>query len=119
MAPLHALLGWLTVGATVAVLVAALLAVSGAVDGRRWIDRSILAQIATAVAACVAGLTTAVMDRGPADPLHFLYAGVILGGLPGARYAVRSRSGPRFAGWIAVAALVVMGALLRSFMTGR
>jgi hypothetical protein len=119
MAGLHALFGWLTVASTIAVLVAALPGAIGRPSSRRWIDRAILVQVVAASVACLAGIVVAVTGSGPGDVLHFVYAAVVLGTLPGARYAVHGNTGRRFAGWVAVAALVVMGALLRSFMTGR
>jgi hypothetical protein len=119
MAGPHALLAWLTVGATVAVLIAALPAAIGGQSSRRWIDRAILLQVASTVGACLAGAAVALTGRGPGDLLHFVYALSVLVLVPGARYAVHDATERRFAGWIAVAALITMGALLRSFMTGR
>ena len=119
MAGLHAVFAWLTVVATFAVIVAALPGAVGRGSERSWIDRAILAQITAVVIGAGAGLIIAVTERGPSDPLHFLYAAVLLTLLPGVRYAVHNSTARRFAGWIAVAALIAMGALLRSFMTGR
>jgi hypothetical protein len=119
MAAFHAFLGWLTVAATIAVMVAALPGAIGLASGRRWIDRAILSQLAAAAASGVAGVAVAVSGRGPREALHFVYAAIVIAALPGARYAVHAKTARPFAAWIAVAALVVMGALLRSFMTGR
>jgi hypothetical protein len=119
MAGLHGAIGWLTVAATIAVLVAALPGSIGRAASRRWIDRAILVQVVSAALGCAVGIVVALTDHGPSETLHFVYGAVVLGGLPAVRYAVHRNTGRRFAGWIAVAALVVMGALLRSFMTGR
>jgi hypothetical protein len=67
----------------------------------------------------LAGLVVVLTGAGPSDLLHFVYAVLVVGGLPVARYAVHHRAQPGFGRWVAVAALIVMGALLRSFMTGR
>jgi hypothetical protein len=119
MAGLHTLLAWLTVGSTLAVLVASLPGALGRSTSRLWIDRAILLEMACAGVASLAGLALAVSQRGPADLLHFVYGVAVLGIIPASRYIVRGKSGRRFARWIAVAALIAMGALLRSFMTGR
>jgi hypothetical protein len=123
MAGAHLLFAWLTVGATVVIIVAT---IPGAIDrlamdtaSRRWIDRAILVQLAAAGAATIAGIAITVTASGPRDPLHFLYAAVVLTAVPVTRYVAHGRTGKLFARWMAVAALVVMGALLRSFMTGR
>jgi hypothetical protein len=119
MAGLHALLAWLTVASTLAVIVTAIPGTIGRETSRFWIDRAILVQIGAAGLACVGGLAIALLQGGPGDGLHFVYAALVLGLLPAVRYAAHGTTGRRFAGWIAVAALITMGALLRSFMTGR
>jgi hypothetical protein len=119
MVGVHTVLAWLAVASTTAVFVAAIPASIGRDTGRTWIDRAILVEVAAAVLACLAGLAVAIAEGPPRDWLHFVYAGVVLGLIPAVRYAVHGMTGRRFAGWIAVAALIAMGALLRSFMTGR
>jgi hypothetical protein len=119
MTGLHALVAWLTAASTLAVFVAALPGAIGREVGRIWIDRAVLVQVVAAAVACLAGLAVAVIQGAPSDPLHFVYAAVVLALVPATRYAVHRMTGRRFAIWIAVAALIAMGALLRSFMTGR
>jgi hypothetical protein len=119
MAGVHAVLAWLTVASTLAVLIAAVPGAFGRETGRTWIDRAVLVQIVAAALASIVGLVVAVTQRGPGDWLHFVYAVVVLGLVAAVRYAVHGMTGRRFAGWVAVAALIAMGALLRSFMTGR
>ena len=105
--------------ATLVVVAAGALSSRGNDPSRLLIDRVILVQLLLAAATALAGLVLALTVRGPSDPLHFVYAAIVVGGLPVVRYAVHRRARPSFGRWIAVAALVVMGALLRSFMTGR
>jgi hypothetical protein len=119
MAVLHQALGWLSLAASFGVFALAVGASARRLSARHWIDRAILVQLACAAATIAVGLVLPIIGTGPRDGLHFVYAVVTLGGLPVARYAVREKTGPRFAGWIALAALVVIGASLRSFMTGR
>jgi hypothetical protein len=119
MTGLHALMAWLTVASTLAVFVAALPGAMVREARRTWIDRAVLVQLVAAALACLAGLAVAVTQGAPSDALHFVYAAVVLALLPATRYAVHGMTGRRFAIWIAVAALIAMGALLRSFMTGR
>jgi hypothetical protein len=111
-------LAWLTVAATIVVLVAALFSSRASGRTRLAVDRTILVQAPLAAITALAGLLVALTGLGPADALHFVYAAVVVSGLPVARYAVHRQGQPRFGLWIAVAALVVLGALLRSFMTG-
>jgi hypothetical protein len=119
MTSVHVALAWLTVAATIGLLV---VSVSGAISGRpsrTWIDRFVLVQLVAAGAALVVGLVVAATASPPADPLHFVYALVVVTTLPIARYLTHGRSDTSLARWMAVAILVVMGGLLRSFMTGR
>ena len=118
MEGIHELLAWLTVASTVAVLLAAFPGAFGRPAGRLWVDRAVLVQVGCATVTLVAGLVVTIAKGGPADWLHFVYAIVVVGVVPAARYAAHGQTERRFAGWIAVAALIAMGALLRSFMTG-
>jgi hypothetical protein len=117
MAELHTALAWVAVAGAVAVVLAALPAAAGRTESYRLLDLAILVQIGTVAAAVMAGLL--LLPRGgPADGLHFLYAVVALAGVPAVRYAARDRNVKSMARLVALAGLVVVVSIARSFMTG-
>ncbi|HEX8941361.1 MAG TPA: hypothetical protein VF763_14495 [Candidatus Limnocylindrales bacterium] len=99
----------------------ALLTLPGVVLDRpvqRWTDRCLLAAEAGLLIALLSGPLLLVAGHQPADPLHFLYAGVALLALPIAR-AVGGQGRPRRrAGSVLIGCLVLAGVLLRLFQTG-
>lgn len=116
---LHGTLAAAAVVTAVVVLAVAALTATGRLGSRPALDRAILAQLAVAFLAVASG--TAVPFTGgtpPSDPLHVVYGGVSLLGVPIARYAARDRGTPSLARWTAVGALIGLAAMLRSFMTG-
>jgi hypothetical protein len=115
----HALLAWLATAALVLVLAVALATASGRLASYRALDRALIVQLAASAVASLVGIATFVAARPVSDPLHLLY-GVILTGLPtGARVAAQGRTARSVGRWVAIGALVAVGATLRSFMTGR
>ena len=117
---LHALLAWLAVAGAVALVGAAILTASRHDESYRLLDRSILVQVGTLAMAALSGLALPVVSGSlPRDPLHFLYAAVGLLVAPAVRYGTRAGDARRMGRWQVVAAAVVLGAVLRLFMTGR
>ena len=116
---LHAFVAWLAVAGALVLLGAAILTATGRTQSHVLLDRGILVQLATMVIAAVTGLALPVVGRLPADSLHFLYAVVGFVVAPIARYATRAADDRRQGRWQVVAAVVVLGAVLRLFMTGR
>ena len=84
-----------------------------------WLDRAILAAEAFVALAIATGALSFVIrgGRGPADPLHLLYAGLILVTLPLARFG-GSLSERRRALALAVAGLLVVAFFVRLLQTG-
>jgi hypothetical protein len=104
--------------AVLAVLVAALLPAFERSRSYRWLDRTIIVQVATTVLTAVLGIATLAVGGRLRDPLHLLYA-VIVAALPVAvRLAAQGRPARTVGRWVAIAALLSLGATLRSFMTG-
>jgi hypothetical protein len=116
---LHALLAWVAVAGTLALLAAAILTATGRVASHLLLDRAILVQSGTMTVAVLSGLAAPVAGRLPADPLHFLYAIVALVVAPSVRAWTRAADDRRQGRWQVVAAAVALGAVLRLFMTGR
>jgi hypothetical protein len=116
---LHALLALLAVAGALALLGAAILTATRLDGSYRALDRGILVQVGTLAIAALSGLTVPLTGTLPRDPLHFLYAAVGLVVAPGVRYATRAADAKRMGRWQVVAAAVVLGAVLRLFMTGR
>jgi hypothetical protein len=56
--------------------------------------------------------------RGPADPLHFVYAMVALVALPVVRLEAMRRRSTRVGWWVCAGGLITLGALLRLWATG-
>jgi hypothetical protein len=111
-----------TFAAVAALSVAATLAVAGTAllldrSGQPWLDRLILVQSALVAVSTLTGLPGPISGRPPADPLHYLYAGLALAAIPTARYLGR-RTDRSVAGWVAGACLVEAVVLLRLWMTG-
>ncbi len=110
--------------AVTAVIAAALLVVSaaGLVSGsypRLWIDRLILAGLAGVALTTVVGPALILSGEQPSDGLHFLYAAVAWLALPVGRAVSGSMKTARRRGTaIVVAAIVLLGVLLRLYMTG-
>ena len=123
-AELHA---WLAVagavlatGATVLGLLTGIGVTRGRV-ARLWIDRLILAILAVVAVDLLLGAGVALLasgGRGPADPLHLVYAVVALLALPAARFEVERRGSTRIGWWVCAGGLVTLGALLRLWATG-
>jgi hypothetical protein len=100
----------------------------GARDRRGLVDRLVLVLTATIAVALVIGIVLVVAGRRPADPLHLLYAAVVLvtpiGGwwLGGRRLRGADRGSPagrvRRDAWLTVTAIVLIGLEVRLLMTG-
>ena len=116
---LHALLAWLAVAGALALLGAAILTASRQTESYRALDRAILVQVGTLTLVSLSGLVLPLTGVTPREPLHFVYAAVGLVVAPGVRYATRKAPSRRMGGWQIVAAAVVLGVVLRLFMTGR
>jgi hypothetical protein len=119
MDALHAILAWVAAAAAVAVVVVGAAVAVGRLSSRRLVDRAILASLGATGAAGAAGLVLPLTNRPPGDPLHLLYGVVAFAALPLARYHARDGRIERIGRWVAVAGIVVVGAMLRLFMTGR
>ncbi|MDQ3871933.1 MAG: hypothetical protein M3301_10025 [Chloroflexota bacterium] len=89
---------------------------------QRWhpflADRLILALLGALVLACAVGATIALRGRPPADLLHLLYSGLALAVVPVARYLARSGTPRRRAAIVGTGTLLLLGFLVRLFMTG-
>jgi hypothetical protein len=116
---LHALLAWLAVAGALALLGAAILTATRRASSHLLLDRGILVQLGTFAVATVSGFAFPIGGRLPADPLHFVYAIVGLVVAPGVRAWTRRADDRTQGRWQVVAAAVVLGAVLRLFMTGR
>ncbi len=81
-------------------------------------DRLILAVLAVLALTSIVGPTLLVTGHQPGDALHYVYAVVAWLALPAGRYIAGSGSDRRRAGTVAVAAAILLGALLRLYMTG-
>ncbi len=101
------------------VLAVAVALATGRGPGRRAVDRAILVALALVAITVVVGAPLPVTGAPPRDPLHFLYALVALAGLPIARVAAADADPRRLGRFVALAALLVLGAMVRLFMTGR
>ena len=119
MDQLHALLAWLAVAGALTLLGAAILTASRRNESYRALDRGILVQVGTLTLVSLSGLVLPLTGVLPREPLHFLYAVVGLLVAPGVRYATRDAPARRMGRWHIVAAAVVLGVVLRLFMTGR
>jgi uncharacterized membrane protein len=78
----------------------------------------IVAQALTALVAAAAGLVLLVGGSRPADPLHFLYGAVLVGLALILRAAAGRRPTRRVGTWLVLGSLVLVGVLVRAFMTG-
>jgi hypothetical protein len=116
---LHAVLAWLAAAGALALLGAAILTATRHDESYRLLDRGILVQLGTLAIAAVSGLAFPVSGTLPRDALHFVYAAVGLLVAPAVRYATRGSEARRMGRWHVVAAAIVLGAVLRLFMTGR
>ena len=103
--------------ATILVLVLALVAAPRGAGSRRGLDAAILLQLAAVGVTALAGLGSAV-TRLPGDPLHLVYGAVAVLAIPAGRYAGRAGPFRRTARLCLAGALVAVGAVARSFMTG-
>ena len=112
--------GTLAVAAAVGIVgfvVAAALTALGVLRTRLWLDRVILVQAATGLAAGLAGLGTA-LARPPSDVLHILYGALVALGPLVARTLVQSQTTRRLGRSLTIVGLVLVGILVRAFMTG-
>ena len=114
----HFALACASVVGITALLVASLATATGWLRTRLWLDRSILAQTGTALAAAVIGLVMLVAGSRPPDALHLVYGVVLVVGPLAARYVVRNVATRRTGGAMAIVAIVLAGVVVRSFMTG-
>ncbi len=116
---LHLALFALTVLAAAVLLV---VAVAGLVSGRYsrlWVDRLILVGLGGVALTTVVGPALILSGEQPSDGLHFLYAAVALLALPVGRAVSGSMKTARRRGAaVVVAAVVLLGVLLRLYMTG-
>lgn len=115
---LHLVLGWIAVAGAIGLFVAAALTTTLMTGSYLLLDRAILAQLVTMGVAVATGLAVVPVHGGPADQLHFVYAAAGLVVAPIVRYATRNASAARMGRWQLVAAIVVLGVVLRLFMTG-
>ncbi len=116
---LHLALFGLTAAAALALLVVACGGILRGRYSRLWIDRLVLVGIACVALTAVVGPALILTGKQPGDVLHFLYAAVALLALPIGRGVAGSVKTPRRRGAaIALAAIVMLGVLLRLYMTG-
>lgn len=118
MAGLHAAFAWVAAASVVVLLATAALTATGRLRSYRALDRAVLVQLGCSAVAALAGLATAVSLAPPRDALHVLYAAVGTLLPVGVRVAAQGRDPSTIGRWVTVAALVAVGATLRSFMTG-
>ncbi len=108
-----------TAAATIALLVVAVLGLVRDHFRRLWIDRLILVSLACVALTTVVGPALILSGEQPTDSLHFLYAAVAWLALPVGRVVSGSvHSARRRGASIAVATVVMLGVLLRLYMTG-
>lgn len=119
MAELHAAFAWLAVAGTVAVLAVGIVLAAGRTRSYALLDGAILVQAGAAALAAAVGLVLAVAGHGLRDPLHIVYAVVAVSAAIATRYAVRGHDPRRAGRWIALAGVVILGVMVRLFMTGR
>ncbi|HEU4919200.1 MAG TPA: hypothetical protein VFT20_05625 [Candidatus Limnocylindrales bacterium] len=117
MTDVHVVLAW-AAAAGIAALLTAGLAVALGVSSRAWLDRAILLQLGTALAASVGGVVLVAMGRGPSDPLHVVYGAVLVVGPLATRYLARQEGTRRIAVAMTLAAAIGAGVVARSFLTG-
>jgi hypothetical protein len=118
MTDFHVMLAWTAVAGSASLLAASVATAVGLTRSRLWLDRAILLQVGTALAASVGGSVLVAMGRGPSDPLHVLYGAVLVIGPLATRYLVRQAPSPRLGGVMTVVAVLGVGVLIRSFATG-
>jgi hypothetical protein len=118
MAVLHAGLAWLAAASVVGLLVVAAATAMGRLASYRALDLAVLTQLVVTGLAALAGAATAASTSPPADPLHLVYGALDVFVPIGVRAAVQGRDARAIGRWVTVAALVAVGATLRSFMTG-
>lgn len=117
---MNGLHGTLAVVAAVGVagfVVVAVLTAFGVLRTKLWLDRAILVQAATGIAAGVTGIATA-LTRPPGDILHVVYGALIALGPLVVRALAHDQTARRLGRSLALVGLVVVGILVRAFMTG-
>ncbi|HEY0443418.1 MAG TPA: hypothetical protein VGC90_04265 [Candidatus Limnocylindrales bacterium] len=119
MAQLHLALAWVAVVAAASTVVAGAILAAGRSRSYALLDKVILVQAVAAAAAGIVGLALVATGGAVRDLLHVVYAAVAVGTIIGTRYAVHSHDPRRAGRWIAVAGVIVLGAMIRLFMTGR
>lgn len=87
-------------------------------DPQPGLDRALLGVGAGAVVAIATGGLLLASGARPADPLHLVYAVVILAVPFGARYVMRPARSPRAAGGLALAAIIGLAVIVRLVQTG-
>jgi len=118
MSSVHGWLAWSAAGGIACLLVVSLATAGGVSRTKLWLDRAILFQLVTAIVASLGGLAVLVTGKPIRDPLHLVY-GAVLVAAPGAvRYLARRVPTRRLGGAMSVAAIVLAGVVIRSFMTG-
>ncbi len=115
---LHAALAWVAAASVLAVLGAGALTASGRHATYRTLDRLILVQVGAGALAALAGAASAAGAAPPRDPLHLLYGAVTVILPVAVRAWAQGRPTRSVGRWVAVAALIALGATVRSFMTG-
>jgi hypothetical protein len=117
MNSLHATLAIVAAVGIALFAVAALLTAVGTLRSRVWLDRALIVQGSSAVAAGLTGLAT-FGTRPPSDGLHLLYGALIVVGPLAARALAHGQETRRLGRSLTLVALVVVGILVRAFMTG-
>jgi hypothetical protein len=118
MSSVHVWLAWSAAGGVACLVVASVLLATGATKTKRWLDRAILLQGATAIGASAPGLVLLVTGHPVTDPLHFVYAVVLLLLPVATRYVVRNDAPRRVGRALTLASAIAAGVVIRAFMTG-
>jgi ABC-type Fe3+ transport system permease subunit len=105
-------------GAAVCVAISGMVAFVIRRDPQPWLDRALLAAVATAAVAMATGIVLLATGARPEDPLHLIY-GVVLLVLPLiARYLARPARTGRQSIAVGIAGLVALTVIVRLIQTG-
>jgi hypothetical protein len=87
-------------------------------SNRVLVDRAVLAAIVAAGSAAIVGLVVYVVAGPPSDALHVVYGAVAVVVIPVVRYAARRAAPRRLSALLGIAALAMLGVLVRLWQTG-